>query len=134
MRFLNFQRTSSSKKTKRSKTIKVQTLPERKLMFWEYVFGPNKKSSSDLSPSTQRQRQTPRRDKENPARLRDPCYQATSAGNVMPISAESAAGTGSSSRMLKNKESESKSPSMYKMPRAVLLNKMMTDGFDEVSV
>lgn len=97
---------------------KAQNHPERKLTFWEYIFGPKKFLSSPCRP-VYRQKQT--RLKEN-SRSYNSRYQLTNGNMVIytePIK---------SSRNLKPQSS-----SMYKVPRAVLLNKMILDGFDEVS-
>ncbi|XP_011264674.1 uncharacterized protein LOC105256464 isoform X1 [Camponotus floridanus] len=118
MRFLNFRKTPSTKERSRIINYKAQNHPERKLTFWEYVFGP-KKSLSNPCRVVYRQRQTRR--KENP-RLCDSRHQATT-GNIIYIEPVK------SSRNSKNLKSQS-SP-MYKVPRAVLLNRMILDGFDE---
>lgn len=120
MRFLNFRKTPSTKERSRIINCKAQNHPERKLTFWEYVFGP-KKSLSNPCRLVYRQRQTRR--KEYP-RLCDSRHQATT-GNIIYIEPIK------SSRNSKNLKSQSSS--MYKVPRAVLLNRMILDGFDEVS-
>ncbi|XP_070149638.1 uncharacterized protein [Polyergus mexicanus] len=114
MRFLNFRRILSTKTEKRSRIInrKTQKLLEQKLTFWEYVFGP-KKSLSDLYRLTQKQA-------HRKGNLRN---QATT-GNIV-INTEQV-------RSSKNpKNLEPQSSSMYKVPRAVLLNRMIIDDFYE---
>lgn len=115
MRFLNFRKTPLTKQRSRIMNYKAQNHPERKLTFWEYVFGPKKSLSSPCRPAY-RQKLTHR--KENSR------YQLTNRNVV--IYAEPV----KSSRSPKNLKPQS-SP-MYKEPRAVLLNRMILDGFDEV--
>ncbi|XP_029664829.1 uncharacterized protein LOC115236483 [Formica exsecta] len=114
MRFLNFRRILSTKIEEQSRIInrKTQKLLERKLTFWEYVFGP-KKSLSDLYRLTQKQAH----------RKGNSCNQATT-GNIV-INTEQV-------RSSKNPRNLEPQPSsMYKVPRAVLLNRMIIDGFYE---
>lgn len=114
MRFLNFRRILSTKTEEQSRIInrKTQKLLERKLTFWEYVFGP-KKSLSDLYRLTQKQAH----------RKGNSCNQATT-GNIV-INTEQV-------RSSKNPRNLEEPSSMYKVPRAVLLNRMIIDGFYEV--
>ncbi|XP_072742731.1 uncharacterized protein [Anoplolepis gracilipes] len=122
MRFLNnFRRTLSMKTEEPSGIInyKTQKLPERKLTFWEYLFGPKKSLSNPYQAAHQRQEHQ----KENP-RLCDSHYQATN-GNVVIYYTDSIR----SSKNPRNLESQL-SP-MHKVPKAVLLNRMIVDGFDD---
>jgi len=120
MRFLNLRRMSSTKiKNMPIVNRKVQKSPKRKLTLWEYVFGPDRKKSQ-VDPRTCRlahcQKQAHR---VKDPRLRDPRYQKT-AGDVL-IYTES---VGSLKESKSEKEPQPKPPPAYKMPKAVLLDKM----------
>lgn len=121
MRFLNFR--TSSTKIKDIPTCKAKKSPRQKLTLWEYVFGSQRKKSQ-VNPCTCRlahyQRQAGR---VKDPRLSDSHYQKT-AGDVL-IYTESA----KCSKESKSRESQPKSPPAYKMPNAVLFNKMMTEDF-----
>lgn len=120
MRFLIFRKTSSTKERSRIINYKAQNHLERKLTFWEYVFGPKKSLLNPCRLPYQR----PTRRKENP-RSCDSRHQVTTE-NLM-IYTESI----KCSRNPKNLKPQSSST--YKVPRAVLLNRMILHGFDEVS-
>ncbi|XP_012226182.2 uncharacterized protein [Linepithema humile] len=126
MRFLSLRRTSSMKiKDMPSVICKAQKSPKQKLTLWEYMFGSDRKKSrvdSCICRLAHRQRQAHRDEIKDP-RLCDPRYQKT-AGDVL-IYTEPARSLKESKRM----EPQPKPPPAYKMPKAVLLNKMMTGDF-----
>ncbi|XP_018357128.1 PREDICTED: uncharacterized protein LOC108757208 isoform X2 [Trachymyrmex septentrionalis] len=102
--FLNIQRTSSSTQKK---------LAERKLSLWEYVFGPKKSSKNPCAHQL-----TNCQEQACSKNLR---YQMASR-NVIYID------------LIKSKntrftEPQPKPPPSYKLPRAVLLNKAIIEGF-----
>jgi hypothetical protein len=103
---------------------KMQKSPKQKLTLWEYIFGPDRKKSRvdrRTCRLTHCQKQAHR---VKDPRLRDPHYQKT-AGDVL-IYTES---VGSLKKLKSEKEPQPKPPPAYKMPKAVLLNKMMTEDF-----
>ncbi|XP_018305676.1 uncharacterized protein [Mycetomoellerius zeteki] len=106
--FSNIQRASSTQK---------KELAEQKLSLWEYVFGPKKSSKSPCT-----RQLTNCQEQAHSKNLR---YQMVSR-NVIYID------------LIKSKntkftcaEPRPKPPPSYKLPRAVLLNKAMVEGFPE---
>lgn len=121
MRFLNFRRILPTKTVEERSIInrKTQRLLKRKLTFWEYVFGPKKSLDHLYRPI---QKQVHRKGNSH-----NQVMNQVTTENNMVINTEQVR----SSRNPRNLEPQS-SP-MYKVPTSVLLNRMIIDGFYEVS-
>lgn len=107
--FLSFERALSTKKK----------LAQRKLTFWEYVFGPKRSSKNPYQPVNY---QKQRRCEENSR------YQTT-PGDVL-VYTHPVKSAKNSRRLV---EPLPKPPPSYKPPKAVLLNRTMVEGFAEVA-